>query len=113
MNLTEEQLREFTGLLQKEVESIQAQLGKLGKDADFGDDADSMEEESDETEELSNRLGIEKVLKDRLSEVQEALARVADGSYGTCKQCGASLTQEMLRLNPESSLCRECKTAQS
>jgi len=113
MNLTEEQLRELKGTLQKEAENIQAQLGKLRNVADFGDDIDSMEEESDETEEFSNRLGTQKVLEDRLSEIQEALNRVTDGSYGTCKKCGKMLTHEMLRLNPESSLCRECKIAQS
>lgn len=108
MHLTPEQLREFESTLRAETQNIRTQLSQLDKEAEFGDDVDSFDEESDETEEFANKLGTKKALEERLAEVTAALDRVRKGSYGACGQCGRALSYEMLRLNPESSLCREC-----
>ena len=44
-----------------------------------------------------------------LSEIDAALTRVEDGTYGTCVNCGREIPQERLQANPWASLCIDCK----
>jgi DnaK suppressor protein len=39
--------------------------------------------------------------------VQAALARLDDGTYGTCAVCGATIDDERLEARPEVDTCRE------
>ncbi len=113
MHLTPEELHGFQSALSTEAEHLRKQLKNLSAESEFGNDTDSLEEESDETEEITNQFGTRTVLEDRLVEVNAALDRIARGSYGICTSCGSELSSELLRLNPESSLCRECKKRES
>jgi DnaK suppressor protein len=49
-------------------------------------------------------------LRDELAEVSEALARIADGSYGTCTQCGRAIARERLEVQPAASRCLDCQS---
>jgi DnaK suppressor protein len=42
-----------------------------------------------------------------LGAVDEALRRLDDGSYGTCRVCGAPLDAERLEEDPLLALCRD------
>ncbi len=44
-----------------------------------------------------------------LRDVRQALDRMADGSYGSCRQCGAKLAVERLEVLPQVSLCMPCQ----
>jgi RNA polymerase-binding protein DksA len=44
-----------------------------------------------------------------LSEINAALNRIEDGSYGTCVNCGREIPRERLEANPWASLCIDCK----
>lgn len=44
-------------------------------------------------------------------QVLAALARVEDGSYGRCVDCGAELSAERLEARPEAARCISCQTA--
>jgi RNA polymerase-binding protein DksA len=44
-----------------------------------------------------------------LSEIDVALGRVDDGTYGTCVTCGNEIPRERLEANPWASLCIDCK----
>jgi DnaK suppressor protein len=46
-----------------------------------------------------------------LSEVEAALARVADGTFGTCAACGEDIGQMRLQATPHSSRCLACQAA--
>ncbi len=39
---------------------------------------------------------------------QEAIARIADGSYGTCANCGKAIAPERLEALPDADLCVSC-----
>lgn len=43
--------------------------------------------------------------RERLNEVEAALARVADGSYGICEVCGAAIGEGRLEARPTASRC--------
>ncbi|MEI5673072.1 MULTISPECIES: TraR/DksA family transcriptional regulator [unclassified Nocardioides] len=44
----------------------------------------------------------------RLEEVDTALARVADGSYGTCATCRRAIPEERLEARPAAATCVDC-----
>ena len=57
---------------------------------------------------LENRLA---TARRALFEVDSALERLADGSYGRCGDCGGSIAPERLEVLPEARLCTPCKAA--
>lgn len=46
-----------------------------------------------------------------LRQVERARARLADGSYGRCTACGASIAAARLQALPAAELCPECAAA--
>ena len=47
----------------------------------------------------------------KLEDVEEALARLAAGSFGRCEQCGSEIPPGLLALIPEARYCPRCDTA--
>ncbi len=43
-----------------------------------------------------------------LCEIDAALARIADGTYGTCEACGGAIGRDRLRALPEVRRCLAC-----
>jgi DnaK suppressor protein len=43
-----------------------------------------------------------------LVEIDAALARIADGTYGTCEICGGAIGRDRLRALPETRRCVGC-----
>lgn len=48
--------------------------------------------------------------RERLAEIDAALARLADGRYGTCERCGQPVGAERLAARPAASTCLACAT---
>ncbi len=44
-----------------------------------------------------------------LREVRLGLARIAEGTYGTCLECGNEITHKRLRALPWTTLCLDCQ----
>jgi DnaK suppressor protein len=47
-----------------------------------------------------------------LTKITEAFARIEDGSYGQCEECGGEIGIERLKARPVTTLCIACKSAQ-
>lgn len=47
-----------------------------------------------------------------IAEIDAALARIGDGTYGTCEQCGRPIDEERLLAVPYATLCIEDKRLQ-
>jgi DnaK suppressor protein len=60
--------------------------------------------------ELDN--GLEENAEHLLAEVEQALARLDDGTYGTCVACGKKISEERLQAVPWASLCLDDKRLQ-
>lgn len=45
----------------------------------------------------------------KIKEIDDALARLADGSYGECESCGLEIAEERLDALPFTRLCRDCQ----
>lgn len=48
-----------------------------------------------------------------LEEVDAALQRLADGSYGSCEMCRGQITPERLEVRPTARLCIDCATSKA
>ena len=53
-----------------------------------------------ETHDRSRDLGLLEQIESELRDVEEALARLEDGTYGTCEVCGKPIPDERLEANP-------------
>ena len=60
---------------------------------------------------LETALDVAEVSRDagELAEVEAALTRVADGSYGTCVECGEPIPLARLAANPSAARCIACQ----
>lgn len=92
------------------------QLGELGAtetgdlrgDVDFGD---GFADAAAATAERTEVLGLIDSLHGMLVDVDSALARIEDGTYGTCARCGKEINQARLEFRPASIYCVDCKSA--
>jgi RNA polymerase-binding transcription factor DksA len=55
--------------------------------------------------------GTRPVLLQRLSAIEAAQHRIADGSYGVCLGCGRLIPIARLRATPETSCCEACEVS--
>ncbi|MGK2950161.1 MAG: TraR/DksA family transcriptional regulator [Acidimicrobiales bacterium] len=46
-----------------------------------------------------------------VDEIDLALAKIEDGTYGVCEQCHSNIPKERLRALPHAALCVQCKSA--
>jgi RNA polymerase-binding protein DksA len=100
--------------LRDERENLVHQLEELGADesGDLRDDvefSDGFADAAAATAERTEVIGLVESLKKMLDDIDAALARVAEGTYGTCVECGKEIGAERLEFRPESILCVECK----
>ena len=106
--------------LLKERERVQAALKNL-RDEHPGSIEDEAEEISGtlETDHLGENASItlgreiDYTLGDNaeqvIAEIDAALKRIDDGTYGTCVNCGTEIPSGRLEANPWASLCIDCK----
>ena len=103
------ELEKFENTLLTSKKEIETTLQKLKGELDYGSDVDSLEEETDETEEYANYLATKKPLEEKLQRIAEALERIQNGTYGMCEKCKNPIENEVLMALPESTLCKTCK----
>ncbi len=107
--LTQEEIAYFKEKLRKERAEVETRLKKVKVPTDFGNDIDGSDEETDESEEFGNQLGVQRLLEEQRNDIDAALERIAAGTYGICASCKKPIEREVLEVDPESALCRSCK----
>ena len=97
--------------LQKELESFADEDPKLKHNWDTRypnrEDGDK-DEEADEVQEYDNALSLEYSLELKLKDVNMALEKIKNGTYGICEKCGKKITEERLLACPEAKTCLRC-----
>ena len=48
-------------------------------------------------------------IRDLISQIDRAVSRIDDKSYGTCERCGRPIDAARLKALPHASLCLDCK----
>lgn len=110
MQHTEAFVNEMESLLLEEKERIERSLNKIASrtsrdndfDTDFPDYGDDEDENAMEVADYSNSLTLEKELEKALRDVNNALKRIADGTYGIDKYTGELISEGRLRARPTS-----------
>jgi DnaK suppressor protein len=102
-----EQLLETKNKLLSEIDS-ESRAEREGNKDEGKDTYDLASEERDRE--------INFILSDRervkLKQIDDALARLDDGSYGVCESCGLEIAEERLSAMLFSQLCRDCQQDQ-
>ena len=107
----------LSGTLEDERAALIAELGSLTAVArdpaatiGFGK---RVGEGTSQAIERIERVGQADVLTAKLNDVERALTKFAEGTYGICDRCGATIPDERLEARPWSVLCVRCSAARS
>src|SRR3954464_11999698 len=85
--------------------------------AEDGDDLDPerggvgnhMADDANQTAEQETMLSLEGSIRRQLDQVNMALSRIDNGTYGTCANCGNPIPPARLEARPSSLLCISCQ----
>lgn len=117
--VSEEVLKEIKKDLLSRREQILAELKSVTRKdehekdahrAEFPEFGDKPDENAQEIDSYSTNLATEKILESSLRDIDNALERMAKGTYGVCKYCGKEIGEKRLLARPVASACVECKS---
>jgi DnaK suppressor protein len=112
---TAEDLDEVTGTLTAEVAGLRAEIAQAEagiadrlRDS-VGDAGDDQADLGAKTFEREHELALTHNSRELLRQNEQALARIAKGTYGTCDSCGEPIGKARLQAFPRATLCVTCK----
>ena len=111
-NLLRSRLESEQKRLSEELAQLQASAQPTDERRE-GSPFGKREEEATESFELEKRLALEKAIKEQLAEVEHALRKFEDGTYGLCDNCGHPIDPARLEALPQANLCLSCKALQT
>jgi len=95
-----------------QAESLQAEADSLTEDREPGDV--QFDEESGEGDTLAvereRDLALSAQARAAIEQIDRAIEKIHDGSYGKCDSCGTTIPKERLRALPYAALCVKCKS---
>jgi RNA polymerase-binding protein DksA len=111
-NLLRARLESMRKRLSEELEQLKSTVRPADERRE-GSPFGKREEEATESFELEKRLTLEKRIREQLAEVEHALQKFEDGTYGRCDNCGQPIDPARLEALPQASLCLKCKALQT
>ncbi len=110
--LSQQELERFKVQLLEERRKIVSDMDKLVKESnELG--KDGTPDIGDEASDLSNRqllLSLNEADRAKLMEIEEALERIEEGTYGICEECGEPISIKRLEVKPTAIYCVACKS---
>jgi DnaK suppressor protein len=97
--------------IEKELNSF-AKKDEYVKDnyrSEFPDFGDKEDENAEEIAQYTDNISIEFSLEKTLRDINKALERISDGTYGNCAYCSKEISEDRLLARPTSNACVECK----
>lgn len=107
----------FKTLLQAEETKLEAELSTVGRinpenpgdweptPGDVHESSTDLNDFADTIETFETNTAVLKQLETQLSDVKDALAKIEEGTYGTCEICGAIIESGRLDANPAARTC--------
>lgn len=97
-------LKERKKQILENIESVQKELAEIGE-SEGGDEADLASRSSSGVleEALSNQQ------KKELKEIEYALLKMSNGTYGTCEMCEDPIGTQRLKVKPQAKYCITCR----
>ena len=94
--------------LQEEIATAEADIADLVRDS--GDGAgDDQADAGSKTFEREHEMSLANNARDMLAQVEHALMRIDDGTYGGCESCGRPVGKLRLQAFPRATMCKACK----
>ena len=94
--------------LRSEVNLAEHDIADLLRDA--GDGAgDDQADAGSKTFEREHEMSLANNTRDMLLQAERALARIDNGTYGICENCGNPIGKSRLQVFPRATLCMACK----
>jgi RNA polymerase-binding protein DksA len=116
--MDKEFLQQIKQKLLEEKKRLENQLAKFTKpnpanpndyEAIYPEIGSEEEENALEIAEFNKNLTLERTFEQELQDVNNALERIENGTYGFCKYCKEPIDKKRLLARPTSSSCAKCK----
>ena len=112
---TEAELAEVRDQLASEAAALRAEIDRAETDIAsrlgdaVGDAGDDQADVGAKTFEREHELALTHNARELLAQTERALARIDEGTYGTCESCGDPIGKARLQAFPRATLCVRCK----
>jgi RNA polymerase-binding transcription factor DksA len=94
---------QMAALEEESFQGTQSELtGDVAIDEDFADAGSA-------TFDREQALSIQNNIRDLIDQVNRALGRIEEGTYGSCERCGRPIDPARLQALPRTLLCQDCK----
>jgi RNA polymerase-binding transcription factor len=105
-------LQEERATYLRQAETLQAEADSLTEDREPGDV--QFDEESGEGDTLAvereRDLALSAQARAAIDEIDRAVDKIHEGTYGRCENCGTAIPKERLKALPYAALCVKCKS---
>ncbi|HBI16760.1 MAG: hypothetical protein UR60_C0039G0008 [Candidatus Moranbacteria bacterium GW2011_GWF2_34_56] len=116
MSLNEKDFKRFEEILTEQKNKLEGELGRIAKPTSDNGDYETTHEEigsdrednASEVEEYVENVALESNLEEQLKDINHALEKIKNGTYGVCEECGANISPERLEANPSAKKCMQC-----
>ena len=111
--LTEVEIAELRGDLEKLAGELDAQLERLGEDSrpvKLDQQAVGRLSRMDAMQQQQMAAANAGHIRAHLSRVRRALAAIESGDFGICQDCGGDIAFPRLKVRPDSPLCVVCQS---
>ena len=96
-------------LLRGDISHMEAESLQRGKQENAAQDISSFADLGTDNFEQEFTIGLIENEEDALREVEGALERIQEGTYGLCETCGKKVSKERLKVIPFTRHCIECQ----
>jgi len=112
MNVLRRTLEARRSEIQGEVDRMAAEIKTIGMDQEDekGSLGNHLADDGSNVMEAERLSTISDDLRDVLAQVNAALDRMDDGTYGLCQRCGRPINEERLQAFPYVAFCIDCQT---
>lgn len=101
--LTAESLAKLRSALEAERDQLDHQIGEIDEDVETSDD--NFADSGQVAAELGEHLTLVGALREQLVDVEHALAKFAEGTYGDCEADGEPIPVDRLEAMPATRFC--------
>lgn len=105
--MLEERRRELQAAVQGKMRDVRAEGTWGGKQSEVFDAVESSEADIQDDLEFA----LIQMKSETLNKVTDALARLEQGDYGNCFECGEEIAEKRLRALPFAVRCKDCEEA--
>jgi DnaK suppressor protein len=92
-----------------EYDQTMAEITELQRDRLTDSAGDDQADTGTKTFEREQEISLANSILEKINQVERALERLDDGSYGWCERCGNPIPVERLAAFPSATLCVTCK----